>query len=620
VKNNALCRVRWPLLQPLILFLGMIAGCARQPPRPAEARPNDNRVAAGRRHGDTLDLALEVRSATWRPELDAGLGLPVHAFAEPSGPALVPGPLIRVPAGTVLRIEVRNPLPDSTLTLHGFFSRSTPDTAPVQIRPGDSRQIVFRADVPGTWFYWGSTTGKDLDGREWLDSQLHGALIVDSAGAVPDDRVFVLSIWSHFVDTLPVTPPDTGEVMAINGLAWPHTERVTIPVGDSVRWRLVNPSNSSHPMHLHGTYFSLESRGDNTRDTIYPADRRPLEVTELVLTGGTATLGWTPEQPGNWLFHCHFAFHVSPEVSFDRGEQHAHHRMAGLVLGINATGADSSALPTHARVLRLLIQEHPDRSRGGPGLGYVLQQGIEPAPDSIEIPGTPIVLTAGEPVAITVVNRLKQPSAVHWHGIQLASYSDGVPDLSGREGRIFRAIAPGDSFTAQFTPPRSGTFIYHTHFEELEQMTRGLYGALLVLPPGQRHDPATDHLIIAGGNGPATFPDTIPGLVNGSATPAPLILRAGRLNRLRLISIDPDHRIVFTLLRDTTVVSWKALAKDGAELPPALATEHRAELMTGPGETADFGITPKQGEVLSLRIAAPFVDAPWTRTLLLKAP
>ncbi|HSB54536.1 MAG TPA: hypothetical protein VLD58_09280, partial [Gemmatimonadales bacterium] len=141
-----------------------------------------------------------------------------------------------------------------------------------------------------------------------------------------------------------------------------------------------------------------------------------------------------------------------------------------------------------------------------------------------------------------------------------------------------------------------------------------------VLPPGQHHDAATDHLIIAGGNGPATTPDTVPGLVNGSATPASLTLAAGRLNRLRLISIDPDHRIVFTLLRDSTVVGWKALAKDGADLPPSLIADHRAEVMTGPGETADFGYTPKPGEVLTLRVSAPFADRPWTRTLLLKAP
>jgi hypothetical protein len=37
-----------------------------------------------------------------------------------------------------------------------------------------------------------------------------------------------------------------------------------------------------------------------------------------------------------------------------------------------------------------------------------------PAADSIRWPGTPIVLTRGEPTQITVFNRLSHPLAVHW--------------------------------------------------------------------------------------------------------------------------------------------------------------------------------------------------------------
>jgi hypothetical protein len=125
--------------------------------------------------------------------------------------------------------------------------------------------------------------------------------------------------------------------------------------------------------------------------------------------------------------------------------------------------------------------------------------------------------------------------------------------------------------------------------------------------------------VIVGGNGPITIPDSVPGLVNGARPPVPLVLAAGRPNRLRLISIDPEHRIVFTLLRDTSVVSWRARAKDGADLPADLAVEGRAVLMTGPGETADFEITPRKSDSLTLRIAAPFAEVPWTLTLPLRA-
>ncbi len=82
--------------------------------------------------------------------------------------------------------------------------------------------------------------------------------------------------------------------------------------------------------------------------------------------------------------------------------------------------------------------------------------------------------------------------------------------------------------------------------------------------------------------------------------------------RLRLINIDPDQRIVFALVRDSVPLSWRPIAKDGADLPPALAVLQQAHLMTGPGETADFEITPSQRGDFSLRVSAPYIGRPWT--------
>ena len=43
-----------------------------------------------------------------------------------------------------------------------------------------------------------------------------------------------------------------------------------------------------------------------------------------------------------------------------------------------------------------------------------------------------------------------------------------------------------------------GTFIYHTHWHEDLQLSGGLYGPLIVLEPGERYDPGTDHIVIIG--------------------------------------------------------------------------------------------------------------------------
>jgi FtsP/CotA-like multicopper oxidase with cupredoxin domain len=217
-------------------------------------------------------------------------------------------------------------------------------------------------------------------------------------------------------------------------------------------------------------------------------------------------------------------------------------------------------------------------------------------------------------VRITVVNHLGEPTTIHWHGIELESYPDGVPGWSGSADRIFQSIAPADSFDADFTPPRAGTFIYHSHFHETRQLGLGLYGPLIVLEPGRHFDPETDRIVVVGlaGTSESNVADTASSLINGRVVPAPIELRAGTRYRVRLINIDPDHRIVFALVRDSVPLSWRPIARDGADLPPALAVMQPAHLMTGPGQTADFEITPRERGDFTLSITAPYASRPWT--------
>jgi FtsP/CotA-like multicopper oxidase with cupredoxin domain len=276
--------------------------------------------------------------------------------------------------------------------------------------------------------------------------------------------------------------------------------------------------------------------------------------------------------------------------------------MSGLVLGIQvvpgATPAPRTTSTRPPRAIRLLAQSSPHRYGTLAGMGYVVQEGgAEPARDSIEVPGPVLVLRRGEPVRITVVNHLAEPTAVHWHGIELESFPDGVPGWSGTPGRIMPPIQPGDSFAAEFVPPRAGTYIYHTHSNEQLQMGSGLYGALLVVDSARPYQPETDKLLVVGGAGPADslpqFGFESPGLVNGSGDPPPMDLRLGRTYRFRLININPDWRIVFSLTSDAALQQWRPVAKDGADLPVSQRRPRPAWLVTGPGETADFEFTPR---------------------------
>ncbi len=597
-------------------------------PRPAGVErilSNDNRVPAGRLRSGVLSLHLELRTGAFHPHGDDGPGVELLAFGEEGQPLTVPGPLVRVPEGTIVAATIRNRLADSTLVLHGFTTRPGPAGDTIQVSPGATRAVRFAVGRVGTYYYWGTTTGKAMEDDRWLDSQLSGGFIVDPAGATPraGERVFVMGLW--------LKPPENPgeperEFMVINGKSWPETERLDYTVGDTVRWRWLNPTSSSHPMHLHGFYYDIESRGSWGADTVYAAADRRQVVTELMQPGGTMTARWTPTRPGNWLFHCHFAFHMSdvqylseaPGAVGHSGAGMAH-RMSGLVLGIHVspaagvTATTASASPTSSPVmleparLRLLVQPARSPPDSAHLMGYVLQEGEhEPSPDSTVIPGPALVLERGRPVRITVVNRLAEPTAVHWHGIELESYADGVPGWSGVQ-RIYQPIAPGDSFTAAFTPPRAGTFIYHSHANELTEIPGGLYGALVVVEPGTAYDTATNRLVIVGG---MLRHDSAFGVVNGRLNPAPIELRAGRAYRFRLINIG-DARTWFALRRgplDTSVVRWRAVAKDGADLPVSQAVVTTTPLVTGPGETADFEYRPTVAGDLVLDVDSPFAS------------
>jgi FtsP/CotA-like multicopper oxidase with cupredoxin domain len=202
-----------------------------------------------------------------------------------------------------------------------------------------------------------------------------------------------------------------------------------------------------------------------------------------------------------------------------------------------------------------------------------------------------------------VVNHLREPTAVHWHGIELESYFDGVADFSGRGARIAKAIAPGDSFVARFTPPRSGTFMYHPHADETRQQQAGLSGTLLVVDELARFDPAHDKVVLL--TVPRANADGGRVLINGSLAPDTLRLRAGERYRLRIVDVHTFRpSMIVRILRDSTPVAWRAVAKDGMDLAADRATVRRAVQQMGNGETYDFELAPREPGALKLVVTS----------------
>ncbi|HEX7024816.1 MAG TPA: multicopper oxidase domain-containing protein [Gemmatimonadales bacterium] len=576
-------------------------------PEPPRAIANDNRLPAGVMQGDTLILRLVVRRAEWYPEADAGPHITIEAFGEEGKAPSIPAPLVRVRTGTPVRAILRNDLPDSTIHVIGLGTHPVPEIDTLHLAPGASVERTFRAGVPGTYSYH-AVIGNDPDGRPSERETAVGAFVVDPVEGSPPDRIFVINIISYDTDA-----SHFRQALGLNGKSWPHTERIIMTVGDSARWRIINGSTRSHPMHLHGFYFRVDASGDGRSSREIPDARRRLGVTEQMPAWSTRTLTWSPDRPGNWLFHCHLMFHVTSEARLDHDESHdpgmhdvdpARH-MAGLVLGISVAPrpGDSYARTGAPRRLDLFFNQGGPRGSIPITYSYVLQRGpVPPAPDSMEIPGTPIIVTRGTATDIVVHNRAREAAGVHWHGLELESWSDGVVGWSGTGMAMAPAIMPGDSFTARLTLPRAGTFIYHTHLNDIEQVTGGAAGALLVMEPGHAFDPSRDHVYVTLWNGRPAIRGVIAGvLVNGDSSESrPLELAAGVPHRFRLINIGAAGQVRYALRRDTSLVAWRWLAKDGADLPPALQLLQPATQAISVGETYDFEFTPAAPGVYQL--------------------
>ncbi len=496
------------------------------------------------------------------------------------------------------------------------------------VPPGATEQVSFKAATPGLFFYWGATEARDVKLRHGIDSELTGAVVVDPPGASLDDEVFVMEMISERAGL------NSRQTLAtINGKSWPFTQRFQYNIDQPVHWRWINATNEPHALHLHGFYFRVDAYNRGGHIETYSGDSRPMAVTQRIAQGDTFDMSWSPERSGQWLFHCHMLQHMTPPIvpkvpglELSGAAPRLHDLMllrdaAGmgqLVLGISVTGRtnEPSQKAWHAdRKLQLEINERA----GVPRYAISLRDLSRATEEKAGLIGPPIVLTRGQPVEIEVVNRLKDPTAIHWHGIELESYYDGVPGWSGEAKQITPPIAPESSFVARMIPPRAGTFIYHTHWHDEYQLTNGIYGPLIVLPPGERFDPDADMpFVFSIGNFGALGEMA---LINGTPQSKALQLQTGKKYRFRLINISTNNQAMQASLRNELgPVEWQVISKDGADLPPSTVRPRKAELTITVGETYDVEFFSPTEQDLSLHLFLPGQKIRISQTLSFVTP
>lgn len=159
-------------------------------------------------------------------------------------------------------------------------------------------------------------------------------------------------------------------------------------------------------------------------------------------------------------------------------------------------------------------------------------------------PGPTIQANEGDRVRFVFDNHLPEPSAIHWHGLELPIDMDGVPGIAQPP------VPPGGRFIYEFSLHQNGTFFYHSHMAMQEMV--GLLGGF-VIHPKTAYSPRVDKDYLISLQEYAVLPNsTIPNSMNmeynwltfnGKSGPAttPLVVKLGERVRIRLINLGMDH-------------------------------------------------------------------------------
>ena len=231
-------------------------------------------------------------------------------------------------------------------------------------------------------------------------------------------------------------------------------------------------------------------------------------------------------------------------------------------------------LPGRVHTIRLIAEVKP----WSPAPGITVQAWTYNG----TVPGPTIHVRQGDRVKVIFTNELPEPTTIHWHGLRVPSDMDGVPGMSQQ------AVQPGATFVYEFTAEDAGTYMYHTHYDDLNELDRGLYGAFIVdpkTPPKEHYD--RDYLMLLSSW--RIFSDAENYFsINGESYPQtkPYIVRSGDRVRIREIDISGTESHAMHIHGH----HFQVVAIDGVDVPPA-QRQSMDTVGLMPGEIRDIAFT-----------------------------
>lgn len=220
-----------------------------------------------------------------------------------------------------------------------------------------------------------------------------------------------------------------------------------------------------------------------------------------------------------------------------------------------------------------------------------------------QAPGVELRSRQGDWLRVRFINKLDEPTTIHWHGIRVPLEMDGVPYVSQLP------VLPGEYFDYRFKTDDAGSFWYHPHLSSAQQLGRGLVGPLIVEerePTGFRHEKVlslkTWHVDQEGAFTAFSVPreaareGTRGRLTTINGKPLPTVdLPAGQVVRLRILNL--DNTVTYRLNLPGAKVRIYSL--DGHPVEPR---DLGKEYWLGPGMRIELAIkVPAEGTELPLR-------------------
>jgi manganese oxidase len=229
-------------------------------------------------------------------------------FAQPLGPATIPGPLIDATVGDTVVVHFQNRC-DVPVTMHphGIFYSNEMDGAykGTYTDPGGfvqkGRTFTYVWECPeGTQGSWMYHDHGPLDPVP-LYRGLHGPMVIRDPDEPLPDREYFLAFHS-FKPSPDFFPKLEKALYAVNGRAYTgNTPTMRAKVGDDVAMHVYGLDDDFHTFHVHGHRWTEPGGNVIDNKTFGPGDSFRVRFIE--------------DNPGQWLYHCHVFSHLHEGMS-----------------------------------------------------------------------------------------------------------------------------------------------------------------------------------------------------------------------------------------------------------------------------------------------------------------